>query len=391
MRVLAEPLAGRPDDLVHAVGEVDDQSRPHALFTPRSAPVVVRVGVRGADVLGEEEAVGDVLDAVAVVVDVDLVTDLLAEVPEVRPAGGLLHGDPVGDDDHVVRVVGVAERVQVRVVRDGVVGNLRRLSMARSQKRSKRALPRAAASSRGCQSLSWVSNPGNLHMSSFCSFFSTLRTAGGPRLGFRARPVISEISVPSGHELHFRSRPRPDRPDRRPGRGCARGALRPLFRAPDGPRPAHPGRHGRSGRGPAGALPLGLALRRLVRRGTGNRHRLASRRDPEPLDRPGALSPSGRARGFAASRGSRRAGTARTSRRTPPANEWERLCRSAISELPDDQRRALELAYFDGLTHQEISEKTATPLGTVKTRVRLGLMKLRDRIRPYRTGEAHGA
>jgi len=71
--------------------------------------------------------------------------------------------------------------------------------------------------------------------------------------------------------------------------------------------------------------------------------------------------------------------------------EWERLCRSAISELPEDQRRTLELAYFEGLTHQEISEQTGTPLGTVKTRVRLGLMKLRDRVRPYLGRESHGA
>jgi len=63
--------------------------------------------------------------------------------------------------------------------------------------------------------------------------------------------------------------------------------------------------------------------------------------------------------------------------------EWESLCRSAVGELPDDQRRALELAYFEGLTHQEIAARTATPLGTVKTRVRLGLMKLRERMRPY--------
>jgi RNA polymerase sigma-70 factor (ECF subfamily) len=62
-----------------------------------------------------------------------------------------------------------------------------------------------------------------------------------------------------------------------------------------------------------------------------------------------------------------------------------------IAELPEDQRRALELAYFEGLTHQEIAERTATPLGTVKTRVRLGLMKLRERILPYRKSEGHGA
>ena len=71
--------------------------------------------------------------------------------------------------------------------------------------------------------------------------------------------------------------------------------------------------------------------------------------------------------------------------------EWEALCRSAIAELPEDQRRALELAYFDGLTHQEISSRTATPLGTVKTRVRLGLMKLRERVRPYLTKRANDA
>ena len=71
--------------------------------------------------------------------------------------------------------------------------------------------------------------------------------------------------------------------------------------------------------------------------------------------------------------------------------EWENVCRAALAELPEDQRRARELADFEGLTHQEISEATATPLGTVKTRVRLGLMKLRDRVRPYLPRRTHGA
>jgi RNA polymerase sigma-70 factor (ECF subfamily) len=71
--------------------------------------------------------------------------------------------------------------------------------------------------------------------------------------------------------------------------------------------------------------------------------------------------------------------------------QWEALCRSAIAELPEDQRRVLELAYFEGMTQQEIAAETQTPLGTVKTRVRLGLMKLRERIRPYLQGGVHGS
>jgi RNA polymerase sigma-70 factor (ECF subfamily) len=55
--------------------------------------------------------------------------------------------------------------------------------------------------------------------------------------------------------------------------------------------------------------------------------------------------------------------------------------RLALSELPSDQKSAIELAFFDGLTHVEISEKLSVPLGTIKTRIRLGLMKIRDRLR----------
>jgi RNA polymerase sigma-70 factor, ECF subfamily len=71
--------------------------------------------------------------------------------------------------------------------------------------------------------------------------------------------------------------------------------------------------------------------------------------------------------------------------------QWKSLCRAAIGELPPDQRRALELAYFEGLTQEEIAAKTSTPLGTVKTRVRLGLMKLRERMRPYWESGSHGS
>ena len=58
--------------------------------------------------------------------------------------------------------------------------------------------------------------------------------------------------------------------------------------------------------------------------------------------------------------------------------------RDAVSSLPLDQRTAIELAYFRGLTHQEIAAQTNVPLGTVKGRLRLGLRKLGTTLAPMR-------
>jgi RNA polymerase sigma-70 factor (ECF subfamily) len=58
--------------------------------------------------------------------------------------------------------------------------------------------------------------------------------------------------------------------------------------------------------------------------------------------------------------------------------------RGVMETLPPEQRRALELAYFDGLTQQQIAERTGIPLGTVKTRLRLALEKLSSQLEALR-------
>ena len=52
--------------------------------------------------------------------------------------------------------------------------------------------------------------------------------------------------------------------------------------------------------------------------------------------------------------------------------------RDALARLSDDQRQAIQLSYYGGLSHQEIADKLSIPLGTAKTRIRQGMLKLRD-------------
>ena len=81
--------------------------------------------------------------------------------------------------------------------------------------------------------------------------------------------------------------------------------------------------------------------------------------------------------------------------RAPEATEAEverrdeaRRVRGALDELPPDQRQVIELAYFEGLSQTQIAQRLGEPLGTVKTRTRLGMNKLRQ-VLPALSGEAH--
>ena len=74
-------------------------------------------------------------------------------------------------------------------------------------------------------------------------------------------------------------------------------------------------------------------------------------------------------------------------RDTPPdemawLSDLRRLMREAVDEIPPPQRAVIELAYFSGLTQREISQRLDIPMGTVKTRTRLGLLRLREQLHP---------
>jgi RNA polymerase sigma-70 factor, ECF subfamily len=66
-------------------------------------------------------------------------------------------------------------------------------------------------------------------------------------------------------------------------------------------------------------------------------------------------------------------------------DEHRRRVAAALAGLPAEQRQCIELAFFDGLTHSEIAQRLAAPLGTVKSRILLGMNKLRHTLDAYST------
>jgi RNA polymerase sigma-70 factor (ECF subfamily) len=75
------------------------------------------------------------------------------------------------------------------------------------------------------------------------------------------------------------------------------------------------------------------------------------------------------------------ASTAESAADTVDKNDEAAHVRSLLNNLPSEQRQAIDLAFFGHLTHHEIAARLGQPLGTIKARIRRGLLKLREQIR----------
>jgi RNA polymerase sigma-70 factor (ECF subfamily) len=75
------------------------------------------------------------------------------------------------------------------------------------------------------------------------------------------------------------------------------------------------------------------------------------------------------------------ASTAESAADTVDKNDQAAHVRSLLNNLPEEQRQAIDLAFFGHLTHHEIAAQLRQPLGTIKARIRRGLLKLREQIR----------
>ena len=72
------------------------------------------------------------------------------------------------------------------------------------------------------------------------------------------------------------------------------------------------------------------------------------------------------------------------------ADERHSIVLAALDALGENQRTAVELAFYDGLSHSEIAIKLDRPIGTVKTQIRQGLISMRDALRDYWEGVNRG-
>ena len=70
------------------------------------------------------------------------------------------------------------------------------------------------------------------------------------------------------------------------------------------------------------------------------------------------------------------------------ARELKEIVGKALRVLPDEQCLVLELSYYEGLSHREIADRLQEPVGTIKTRIRLAVMKLRESLQSYWTQES---